>query len=50
MTLSQQVYSHKVDFHEAATVLKDVLAMTFPDGDHSSREERFVTIGISDPL
>jgi uncharacterized protein len=39
---------HKVDFHEAATVLKDVLSMTFPDGDHSNYEQRYVTIGISD--
>jgi uncharacterized protein len=39
---------HKVDFHEAATVLKDVLSMTFPDDDHSNYEQRYVTIGISD--
>ncbi len=48
MTLTQQVYWHKVDFHEAATFLKDVLSMTFPDVDHSSYEERYVTIGISE--
>jgi uncharacterized DUF497 family protein len=34
--------------HEAATVLKDVLSMTYPDIDHSSYERRYVTIGISD--
>jgi uncharacterized DUF497 family protein len=39
---------HNVDFHEAATVLKDVLSMTYPDIDHSNYERRYVTIGISD--
>ena len=39
---------HKIDFHEAATVLKDVLSMTYPDVDHSNYEQRYVTIGISD--
>jgi uncharacterized DUF497 family protein len=39
---------HKVGFHEAATVLKDVLSMTFPDDDHSSYEQRYVTVGMSD--
>ena len=35
---------HGVDFADAATVLYDDLAITFPD-DHPS-EERFVTIGM----
>lgn len=40
---------HGIDFHEAATVLKDTLSNTFPDPDHSTRAEpRFVTVGMSD--
>ncbi len=38
---------HRIDFHEAATVLNDVLSTTFPDTDQSSVETRFVTIGMS---
>lgn len=38
---------HAVDFHEAATVLDDPLATTFPDPDHSAHEARYVTIGAS---
>jgi uncharacterized DUF497 family protein len=37
---------HKVDFHEAATVLKDVLSMTYPHIDHSKYKQRYITIGI----
>jgi uncharacterized DUF497 family protein len=29
---------HKVDFHEAATVQKDILSMAYPDVDHSNYE------------
>jgi uncharacterized protein len=39
---------HGVEFNEAATVLKDLLSTTFPDLDHSSGEERYVTVGKSD--
>ena len=38
---------HRVDFHEAATVLEDNLSTTFPDPDHSRDEQRYVTIGRS---
>jgi hypothetical protein len=38
---------HGVDFHEAATVFGDPLATTFPDTNHSSFEERYLTIGLS---
>jgi hypothetical protein len=38
---------HRVSFHEGATVLQDVLSTTFPDEEHSTLEQRFVTIGIS---
>jgi uncharacterized protein len=37
---------HGVSFREAATVFEDPLSATFPDPDHSSEEERFLTIGI----
>jgi uncharacterized DUF497 family protein len=39
----------EIDFQEAATVLSDTLATTFPDPDHSTpADERFVTIRMSD--
>lgn len=38
---------HGVGFREAATVFGDPLATTFPDLDHSTSEERFLTIGAS---
>jgi len=39
---------HGVLFSEAATVLGDALAWTFPDPEHSIDEERFLTIGVSE--
>jgi uncharacterized DUF497 family protein len=38
---------HGVHFEEAATVFGDPLAGTFRDEDHSSGEERFITVGRS---
>ncbi len=38
---------HRVSFAEAATVFLDPLAVTFNDPDHSSDEDRFITIGHS---
>ena len=38
---------HGISFQEAATVFKDSLSVTFPDSDHSIRENRYVMIGIS---
>jgi uncharacterized protein len=38
---------HGVDFREAATVFEDPLSLTFPDPDHSEREHRFLTVGLS---
>jgi Ribonuclease toxin, BrnT, of type II toxin-antitoxin system len=38
---------HRIDFHEAVTVLNDTLSTTFPDTDQSSVEPRFITIGMS---
>jgi len=39
---------HKVSFEEAATALRDPLAATGSDPDHSVGEERFVTFGVSE--
>lgn len=36
---------HGVAFHEAATVLDDPLATTFPDPAHSLDERRYLTLG-----
>ena len=38
---------HGVDFHEAGSVLDDPLSTTFPDPDHSTDEQRYLTIGLS---
>jgi uncharacterized DUF497 family protein len=38
---------HRIDFHEAGTVLDDPLSTTFPDPDHSTDERRHLTIGAS---
>ena len=38
---------HGVDFREAATVFGDAFSISFPDGDHSMGERRFLIIGMS---
>jgi len=38
---------HGIRFEEAATVFRDPKALTIFDPDHSEREERWVTMGIS---
>ena len=38
---------HSVSFQEAASVLGDALSITYPDPDHSVREHRFITVGMS---
>jgi uncharacterized DUF497 family protein len=38
---------HGVSFDEATSVFRDPLAGTIPDPDHSTWEERWVTIGMS---
>jgi uncharacterized DUF497 family protein len=38
---------HGVSFAEAATALADELSVTGADPDHSVRESRFVTLGVS---
>ena len=43
----QNLRKHQVSFEEAATVFGDPLAITYPDPDHSTSEQRFITIGLS---
>ena len=38
---------HGVSFQEAASVFGDVLSITYHDPDHSAREQRFITVGMS---
>jgi uncharacterized DUF497 family protein len=38
---------HRVSFEEATTAFRDPLSATAPDPDHSIRENRFVTLGMS---
>jgi len=38
---------HGVGFREATTVFGDALATTFPDHEHSTSEQRYLTIGSS---
>jgi uncharacterized DUF497 family protein len=38
---------HGVAFSEAATVFADTLSATFGDRDHSTAENRYITIGMS---
>ena len=41
------VKKHGVSFQEAASVLGDALSITYHDPDHSVREHRFITVGMS---
>ncbi|MCC7352322.1 MAG: BrnT family toxin [Anaerolineae bacterium] len=40
---------HRVSFDEAATVFNDPMFITFIDEEHSTDEERYITIGLSKP-
>lgn len=44
---SQNLQRHGVAFGEAATVFRDNLSITVPDPDHSTEEDRFITVGLS---
>ena len=44
---ARNIRKHGVSFHEAATVFGDPLSITYPDPDHSSSEERYLTVGLS---
>jgi uncharacterized DUF497 family protein len=38
---------HRVSFHESATVFGDPFSVTYLDPDHSTSEQRFITVGMS---
>lgn len=44
----RNIRKHNVSFYEAATAFSDPLSITFPDPDHSDRENRFITVGSSE--
>jgi len=39
---------HKVSFDEARTIFADPFLLTFVDEAHSDKEERFISIGLSE--
>ena len=39
---------HKISFDEASTIFTDPLLITFVDDFHSDKEERFMSIGLSE--
>ncbi|MBA2526133.1 MAG: BrnT family toxin [Pyrinomonadaceae bacterium] len=41
------VRKHRVSFEEAETAILDELSKTTPDPDHSLKENRFITLGVS---
>ena len=38
---------HDVSFQEAASVFVDTHSVTYPDPDHSVKENRFITVGMA---
>ena len=40
-------HKHGVLFEDAATIFKDINALSIPDEEHSIDEERWVTLGMS---
>ena len=43
----KNLLKHKLSFYEAVTVFDDILSVTFLDPDHSIKELREITIGLS---
>lgn len=43
----ENLRKHGVSFDEAKTVFNDPLAMTIADPGHSSREDRYIDMGMS---
>lgn len=39
---------HKISFDEASTIFADPFLITFVDDFHSDKEERFISIGLSE--
>lgn len=44
---TENIRKHGVSFEEAKTVFNDPFAMTIPDPDHSSEEDRYIDMGLS---
>ncbi|HVB88134.1 MAG TPA: BrnT family toxin [Candidatus Dormibacteraeota bacterium] len=44
---AQNLRKHGVSFQEAATIFGDPLSVTYQDPDHSTAEQRFITVGMS---
>jgi len=44
---SSNLQKHQVDFEEARTIFDDPLFITFLDEEHSTEEERTITIRLS---
>ena len=44
----RNIKDHKIRFAEAKTVLDDENSLTIDDPDHSTEEERYIDIGLSD--
>ena len=38
---------HGIDFNEASSIFGDPMFITFLDEEHSFKEERYITIGLS---
>jgi hypothetical protein len=45
---ARNLQRHRVSFEEAATIFNDPFAATVADPDHSSDEDRFLIVGMSD--
>jgi uncharacterized protein len=44
---AKKLKKHEVSFEEAKTVFDDEVFISFVDDEHSTDEERFITIGMS---
>lgn len=43
----ENLKKHRVSFEEAKTAFNDPFLLTFPDPEHSGREHRSISIGLS---
>ncbi len=43
----KNISKHDVDFDEASSIFNDPIYITFLDEEHSTNEERYITIGLS---
>jgi uncharacterized protein len=44
---NENLKKHKVSFDEARTVFGDPLSITIPDTEHSTGEDRYIDLGLS---